>query len=145
MEKQHKQSGAQQAERLGRERSLRGVSEQDINQPDDRSLDEILNPDTDPDNNQYGNLDDNMDLYDDPRPRELVQDAPSDLEAEDQYGPLDPLDSVEGDTPGGQSPKDVHDQYGREPNLIPPGSDRNQYGTKGSQDQYGDQQNVTRE
>ncbi len=147
MADQQKKPEQQQSEKLGEQRSLRGVSERDINRQDNRDLDEILNPDTDPDDNQYGNqygnLDDNEDLYDDPEQRAMVKDAPDDLEAEDQYGPQDPIGSAaEPDTPGGQGLQDIKDQYGRDRNLVQPGSDRDQYGTKGSQDQYGNQQIV---
>ncbi len=126
------------------ERPPNTASKQQNSRQDKRSLDEILNPETDPDADQYGNLDEpDLDLYGDLEQRELVRDAPPDLEAQDQYGPQNPIGSTaEPGTPGGQGLYDIQDQYGQDPEIVPPGSDKDQYGTKGSQDQYGDQQNV---
>ena len=111
------------------------------NQIPDSSLDQ---PDPDPDLDQYGNLDEpQMDLYGDLEEQEMARYSDPDAEAQDQYGPQNPIGSAdEPDTPGGLGLYDIQDQYGNDHDLVQPGSDKDQYGTRGSQDQYGDQQNI---
>lgn len=132
-----------------------GVSEQQKHrQEGKRTPEEVVNDpkiqqqyneldDPNPDDDQYGNLEDFTDLYDDPEDREMVQYTDSDAAAQDQYGDQNPIGTEkESDTPGGLGIHDVKDQSGPTPDIVPPGSNKDQYGTKGSQDQYGDQQDI---
>jgi hypothetical protein len=114
----------------------------DVTQVPDIDLDENI---ADPDEDQYGNLDEpDLDLYGDLDKRESVRDADQDVEAQDQYGSQNPIGSQnEPGTPGGEGLYNVQDQYGQDKDLVvQPGSDQDQYRTRGSQDQYGYQQNI---
>lgn len=118
--------------------------EEVVNDPQiQQQYDALDDPKPDLDDDQYGNLDDFSDLYGDLDDLEMGQYADRDAAAQDEYGPQNPIGSEnEADTPGGEGLYDVKDQYGPTRDIVPPGSDKDQYGTRGSQDQYGDQQNV---
>lgn len=135
--RQQKQSRAQEKRQISRE-------DQPVEQSEQAVYDELDQPVTDPDEDQYGNLDEpDLDLYGDLDKREMVQYPDQDAELQDQFGSQNPIGSQsESDTPGGEGLYDVQDQYGNDKNVVQPGSSRDQYGTRGSQDQYGDQQNI---
>jgi hypothetical protein len=69
----------------------------------------------------------------------MGQYSDPDADAQDQYGIGS---SNEPATPGGEGLYDVQDQYGQGDNIVKPGSECDQYGTRGSQDQYGYQQDI---
>jgi hypothetical protein len=119
--------------------------EEVVNDPEiQRQYNELDDPNPDPDDDQYGDLDDpNLDLYGNLEDLEMGPVSDSDPAAEDQYGSQNPIGSEnEPDTPGGEGIYDVKDQYGTVHDIVPPGSDKDQYGTRGSQDQYGNQQDI---
>jgi hypothetical protein len=119
--------------------------EQVVNDPKiQRQYDELDAPNPDPDEDQYGNLDEpDMDLYGNLEDLEMGKYVDRDAAAQDQFGSQNPIGSEnEPDTPGGQGTYDVKDQHGPTRDIVQPGSNKDQYGTRGSQDQYGDQQDV---
>jgi hypothetical protein len=128
---------------IDKQRQDRRSPEEVVNDPEiQRQYDELDGPD--PDDDQYGDLDDpNIDLYGNLDELEMGQVNASDPATTDQFGSQNPIGSEnEPDTPGGQGIYDVKDQYGIVHDIVPPGSDKDQYGTRGSQDQYGNQQDI---
>ncbi|GHO93553.1 hypothetical protein KSF_036010 [Reticulibacter mediterranei] len=128
-----------------KQRKDRRSPEEVVNDPEiQRQYNELDNPNPDSDDDQYGDLNDpDLDLYGNLKDLEMGPVEGSDPAAEDQYGSQNPIGSEnEPDTPGGQGIYDVKDQYGTVHDIVPPGSDKDQYGTRGSQDQYGNQQDI---
>jgi hypothetical protein len=126
-----------------KKRKDRRSPEEVVNDPEiQRQYNELDGPD--PDDDQYGDLDDpNIDLYSNLDELEMGEIRGPDPAAEDQFGSQNPIGSEdEPDTPGGLGIYDVKDQYGIVHDIVPPGSDKDQYGTRGSQDQYGNQQDI---